>query len=59
MTEEKIYKMAYMWAIHIWSGWYDKLGKSPNIEIYQDGEKEAWKEVKELDRLIEKQEAKK
>ena len=56
MTEEEIYKMAYNWALHVWNGWNYTLGKSPDNEIYQNREKEAWKEVKELELLVKKKE---
>jgi len=57
MTQERLYKLAYIAAVTIWGKEKDHLDANPNSELNQVREAKAWAELQEIESAMKALEA--
>lgn len=53
MTEQKIYELAWSQQITIWGKEKEALDRFPDNEMTQTRERNAWNNLKEIEKLME------
>lgn len=53
MTEQKIYKLAWSQQMTIWGKEKEVLDRLPDNEVTQERERNAWKRLKEIEKMME------
>ena len=51
MNEEKIYQMAYNWAVHVWYEADLELSKCTDSNYLKDEEQEAWENLMAIEQI--------
>lgn len=51
MTEEKIYQMAYNWAVHVWYESDLELSKHTDNRYLIEDEQEAWDNLMQIEQI--------
>lgn len=57
MTQARLYKLAYIAAVNIWSREKDHLDANPDSEVNQVREAKAWAELQEIENAMKALEA--
>lgn len=57
MTQERLYKLAYIAAVNIWGREKDHLDADPESEVNQAREAKAWAELQEIEKALKALEA--
>lgn len=57
MTQERIYRLAYIAAVNIWGREKEHLDQNPDSEVNQTREAKAWAELQEIEQAIKALEA--
>lgn len=57
MTQERIYRLAYIAAVNIWGREKEHLDQNPDSEVNQAREAKAWAELQEIEQAIKALEA--
>ena len=53
IEEEKIYQMAYNWAVHVWYEAEAEYKKYKHVEVLKEAEQDAWQTLMEIELIAQ------